>query len=124
MQNSQLWLYLVELIKRWGSKSPKFFKVINVISLVTTILTGLPGLLQQFNVTLPDWASVLQNKVVAIASLVAFIISKLPVESTPVAVTEQGDILKQTDQKALPFTAASEQKSDAAVNLPAAETIK
>ena len=105
--------FLQELFMRLSAKSPKFFKVIQFVSGLSAAVTGLPGLLQELNVNLPDWAEVLQNKSVAWASATSLFISMLTVKSTPVSKTEEGEILKKTDEKKLPFTANSEQKEAA-----------
>jgi hypothetical protein len=103
--------FLQELFMRLSAKSPKFFKVIQFVSLLAAAVTGLPGLLQEMNINLPDWAEVLQNKSVAWASATSLFISMLTVQAKPVSKTEDGEILKKTDEKKLPFTSQSEQKA-------------
>lgn len=105
--------FLQELFMRLSAKSPKFFKVIQFVSGLAAAVTGLPGLLQELSVDIPDWAEILQNKSVAWASATSLFISMLTVQSKPVSKSEDGDILKRTDEKKLPFTANSEQKAAA-----------
>ena len=57
--------FLTEAVKRFFSKNPKFFKVINVILALTIAVTGLPTFLAQFGIVLPEWATVLSSKLVA-----------------------------------------------------------
>lgn len=71
--------FLQEIVARLKAKSPAFFKVINWIAAITTVLTGLPGLLIQLGITLTPALTILENKTVAIASMAALLISKLTV---------------------------------------------
>jgi hypothetical protein len=101
MQNQNLiLLWLIEGVKRWKQKSPKFFVCIQNISLVAFALTELPEFINWFlkgigfaNI-LPDWAVLLQNDIVAYASGIAFILSKLTVDTTTQKISD----------KELPFT--------------------
>lgn len=112
MQNNLL-LFVQELIQRLFTKSPVFFQIINRISLALILVTGLPGFFEELGINLPDWATVLQNKIIAWSAIVSAIISKLTTQSTPIAVTSSGEVLKKTDEKKLPFTAKSEDKASA-----------
>ena len=87
--------FLKEFILRFSKKSPTFFKIISGVSMVVALLSGLPGLFQELNIALPSWAEIFQNKIVAWASTIAFLISKLTVDH------ERLDVPKET----LPFTA-------------------
>jgi hypothetical protein len=75
----QTWAFLKELIQRFFAKSPKFFKIIQVVSMVAFVVTGLPDLIAETGIVLPDYIVAIQNKVIAVASIVSFIISKLTV---------------------------------------------
>jgi hypothetical protein len=75
----QTWAFLKELIQRFFAKSPKFFKIIQVVSMASFVVTGLPALIAETGIILPENIIALQNKVVAVASIVSFIISKLTV---------------------------------------------
>lgn len=119
MVTNPLLLFLQEFFKRLATKSPLFFRIIYYISAGAALVTGLPGLLQELNVDLPEWMDVIQNKIIAIASSTAFVIAKLTTQSTAVAVTPSGEVLKKTNEEKLPFTAATEQKAaEKADNLP------
>lgn len=80
MQNNILLAFLQEFVQRLRKKSPTFFKIISFLSAAVALLAGLPGLFQELQISLPSWAEVFQNRIVAIASTVAFFISKLTVD--------------------------------------------
>jgi len=122
MANNMLIDFLRESLQRLFQKSPKYFRIWGYISMTAALVTGLPGLLQELGINLPDWAAVLQNKVIGWASTIAFLIAKLTVQSTPVAMTPGGEVLKKTNEEKLPFTAANEQKAaNKADNLPTSD---
>lgn len=118
MDNNMLLAFVSEFFQRLFQKSPKFFAILNTISVIVAIVTGLPGFLASVGIHLPDALAVLQNQIVAWAAIVALIIGKLPTPSTPVGITESGDVLKKTNQKVLPFTASSENKNATNKTLP------
>lgn len=92
--------FLIELVQRIGKKSPKFFQIISWISGISTAITGLPGFLKLFDITLPAPFNILSNKAVAIASLVGLIISNLTVkDATAIAAAPNNQ---------LPLTAAKD----------------
>ncbi len=69
--------FLIELIKRFLSKTPKFFKVVKAISVIVALITGIPALLEQANIVLPDSLNAIASKVVSIAALISAFISQL-----------------------------------------------
>lgn len=73
------WDYIKEFFKRLTQKSPRFFVWIQYISIIAFILTGLPGIIEELGIELTPTLEALQNKVVAYASAVSYIISKLAV---------------------------------------------
>jgi hypothetical protein len=76
---AQAWAFLIEIYKRFSSKSPRFFVVMQWVSMIAFVVTGLPGVLQEMGVVLPGaWAEV-QSKVIGWASAIAYFISKMPV---------------------------------------------
>lgn len=97
--------FFAELVGRLFSKSPAFFKVIQIVSVIVAVVTGLPQILTAANIVLPAAFTSLESTVVSIASLVALFISSLPV-STPVATSGAATASSAT----LPFTAAKETK--------------
>lgn len=74
--------FLVDLVRRFLAKTPKFFKWVQVISLVAALVTGLPGFLETVGIALPEKLAVLQNKVVAIAALVSAFVAQLAVSDS------------------------------------------
>lgn len=74
--------FLVQLVKRFLAKTPKFFKILQVLSIVLAIVTGLPSLLESAGIVLPAALSVLASKVISIASIVAAFITQLTATET------------------------------------------
>ena len=72
--------FIKELIARLFSKNPIFFKIIQVISALVVIITGLPEFLTSIGITLPSNLLALENKTIAIASIVAMIIAQFPTQ--------------------------------------------
>jgi hypothetical protein len=76
--------FLIEAIKRFSADTPWFFKVIRNISIITTLITGLPDLLSFLTasgVELPSFVFVLANKTIAISSVVAAVTAQLTATS-------------------------------------------
>lgn len=95
MKNNVIYQFIIELVVRLKSKSPKFFKIIQHVALAVTLFTGLPEFLESVGVTnLPEWATFLQSKIAGIIGVVAFILAGLPIDQTP---TDKPDVV-------LPFT--------------------
>lgn len=69
--------FLTETIKRFLSKNPSYFKVINIILGITIVLTGLPDVLAELQITLPSWASVFASKTIAVAAIVGRLLTQL-----------------------------------------------
>lgn len=114
--------FFKEMANRIGAKSPMFFKVLQVLGASLTFAGYIPSMLQQwFNVEVT-------GNVINVCETVAhyatgfFASSMLAVKSPVVGQTEQGSIVKVTDEKAMPFTAKSEQKA-AAKEIPPPETL-
>lgn len=98
---------IVELVKRFGAKSPKIFQYIIYAGYFVMIITGLPELFEKAGIVLPVWATILQSKGAAIAALVGTIIAKLPVQNTPVIVTDD-KVVSEARAEILPFTVKAE----------------
>ena len=76
--------FLIEAIKRFSAETPWFFKVIRNLSIITTLVTGLPNLLSfltDSGVTIPEFVYIFANKTIAISSIIAAIIAQLTVTS-------------------------------------------
>lgn len=92
--------FFAELVGRLFSKTPAFFKVIQVVSTIVAVITGLPTILTSLSITLPSSITGLENNVVAICGLVSLFISSLPVATVAPTAT--------VTPTALPFTAAKD----------------
>lgn len=101
--NNPLWNFFVEVYKRMRAKSPKFFVVIQNISIAAGLITGIPEMLEFFQIPMPDTIQALANKVISIASVVSFIISKLPVDSA-IVVEDTAAVPAGQTTSFLPFT--------------------
>jgi hypothetical protein len=101
-------LFMQELFQRLKAKSPKFFQRFQIIFSALTAIAGIPPLLVQFNVHLPDAMNQPFMKVVAISSAIALFMSMLPVQNKIVGVDEAGAPLLKTNEEKLPFTAKHE----------------
>lgn len=110
--NSPALNFFIELWNRLRSKSPKFFMVLQVFSASLTFLGFVPYALENwFNVEMAS-NFVKMCKDISSHAIVFFAAVSLPGQSTPVAKTENGTILKTTDEKTMPFTAAQEVKKE------------
>lgn len=97
-------LFFKELIIRLGAKSPKFFKVIQTIALVAGLVTGVPALLEYFDVVLPAALEVIANKAVSIASFVALFIASLTVDPKVIKSTLTTFTVSDRRKVELPFS--------------------
>lgn len=106
--------FLQEIFQRFKTKSPKFFKVWQWISAALVMITSLPQLLSQvegFGIVLPESAHSQLAIAVRYAGIGILLMSLLTTQSKPAAITEDGTVLKKTDEQKLPFTAGAEQKT-------------
>lgn len=87
--------WLKEFWLRLTSKSPAFFRVIQIIAGVIAVLVTIAEILQSSKVDLPNIVDSITNWTIAIGAVVAFIVAKLPTVDKDRKVTE-GE---------LPFTA-------------------
>lgn len=111
MQNANVLTWLQELIQRFFTKSPLFFKIWTIVSGALVLITGVPELLSTMNIHIPDLWNVKVTAAVAWASRAALFMSLLTTQSKPVGVTKTGEVVKATNENKLPFTAATEQMS-------------
>jgi hypothetical protein len=99
-----------ELMQRFATKSPKFFRILQYVSGGITAIAGLPALLAAYHIPLPDAFTFLQNKYAGLISLGFFLASLLPTQNKIIGVDEKGKPLTTTNEKDLPFTAQHEEK--------------
>lgn len=69
--------FIVELLVRVFSKTPWFFKVVQIISAVALVVSGLPQLLAKSGVSIPDAWTGTVSQIVSIASMVAIFLAQL-----------------------------------------------
>jgi hypothetical protein len=74
--------FLKDIILRLFGKSPKFFQIIKIVGSIAALLTGIPVLLENSGVILPEYLQVFASKIVSIASIVAVFIAQLTVVDT------------------------------------------
>jgi hypothetical protein len=99
-----------ELVNRFFSKSPRFFKVLQVFSACLTFAGYVPSILKRwFGVELPEPTVTLCKDIANYAGMF-FLGVMLPVAQKPVAQTDTGEAIKVTDEKKMPFTAKAEAK--------------
>lgn len=110
MNNNMFISFIQETIQRLFQKSPKFFKLWQIVYGGLILLTGVPYTLTQFGVSLPEPINTMSNKAVAFFAAGAWLMSRLTVKSTPVAQTEEGKAITLLDSKKLPFTTKTEAK--------------
>lgn len=114
--------FIIELFKRFATKSPKFFQIWQWITGLLTAITGLPELINYIagkaNIPLPAVFATFENKYIGMLSAGAFFMAFLTTASKPAVITSDG-VLKKTDAAALPFTATAELKSAAISGTPA-----
>lgn len=110
MTNNVFFDFISETLQRLFQKSPKFFKWWQIVSGIFTIGAGIPYLLVQCNVHLPEPFATMSNKAITFFAAGAWFMSKLTVKSPPIAQTENGEAITVLDKTKLPFTTKSEAK--------------
>lgn len=116
--------FFKELLNRLFSKSPKFFKVLQVFSACLTFAGYVPSMLQRWiGVPVPGHIIHLFEDIANYAG-VFFLGVMLPVAQKPVAQTAEGEAIKVTDEKKMPFTAKAETKvMEAAIPPPSVKDV-
>jgi uncharacterized membrane protein HdeD (DUF308 family) len=75
--------FIVELIKRWVSPTPTFFKTLRTISIIIGIITSIAPILSLFDIQFNLGISLVLQKIISVAAFIAAIVSQLSVQ-TPV----------------------------------------
>jgi len=102
--------FFSELFQRIGTRSPVFFRIIQVFTASLTFAGYIPSMLQQwFAVAVPGNYITLCEDIAKIAMGVCGG-SFLTVDPKPVAIMHDGDILKKTDENRMPFTKMCDEK--------------
>lgn len=104
--------WLRELVQRLGTKSPKFFVVINWIAGALIAVTGIPPTIEWlgFDKFLPETWKAFSDAAVAKCALAALFISALTTKPKAVGVTDNLDVVTERGNK-LPFSQKAELKS-------------
>jgi len=110
MTTNPLLLFLKETILRLTTKSPKYFQILQWIAGAVVLVIALPEALHYLGIDLSEALKGTLDKIVAIATKLSLLIPFLVSQSQTTAIDEQGNLLKQTDEKKLPFTAQAEGK--------------
>jgi len=84
MKNNPLVLFLGELLSRFATKSPRFFRVFKLISGVTYAITGLPEVIKWAGIKLPPTLCTFENHVVSVAAAAVFFMSMLTVDKNSI----------------------------------------
>jgi hypothetical protein len=71
--------FFAELSLRFFSKTPWFFKVVQLLSIAVALILGLPQLLADAGVTLPPHIEEITSEVVFYAGIIAAFIAQLTV---------------------------------------------
>src|SRR4030095_4165871 len=108
MNNATFLNWLRENLQRLFLKSPKFFKIWQLVSGGLMLLSGVPYLLTALGITLPEPLSTMSNKAVTFAAAGALLMSSLTVKTPAVAQTEEGQAVIVHDEKKMPFTTKTE----------------
>ena len=69
--------FLQELLQRFFTKSPLFFRIWQWISATAAIITGIPPLLVQWGITLPAPWDIASNKFIAALTTGMWVMSRL-----------------------------------------------
>jgi uncharacterized membrane protein YvlD (DUF360 family) len=83
--NNVLTLFISELILRLFSQKPKFFVIIQWISILTGAVSALISYLGTTSLALPSWVATVGNINVMIASIIALIVAQLTNKDPQVA---------------------------------------
>jgi hypothetical protein len=83
--NNALTLFISELVLRLFSQKPKFFVIIQWVSILTGAVSALISYLGTTTLALPSWVATVGNVNVMIASIVAIIVSQLTNKDPQVA---------------------------------------
>lgn len=74
--NNALKTFIAELVLRFFSKKPKFFTIIQILSIVTGGVSALISYLESTSVALPVWVASVGNINVIVGSIVAIVIAQ------------------------------------------------
>lgn len=73
--------FLLELISRFATKNPVFFKWIQLLSGIVAIVAFLPDLFTYLEIASPSWLESLHSTALKIGALTAIVMAQLPNET-------------------------------------------
>jgi len=82
MDKSKLQLFLIELVKRFATKSPKFFKIFQYVGIAATVMGFIPDALVMLGIT-PN--AIFSNYIeigLRVAGIVTVVMASLPVPNS------------------------------------------
>lgn len=100
--------WLQETLKRLFLKKPKYFTYWQMFSGALGAISGIPYLLVQLNINLPEPFATLSNKVVTWVAGTMWLMAQLTVTAPTVGQTTEGSTVKVMDDKDMPFSYKSE----------------
>lgn len=110
MNNNQFANFFVELIKRFGGPTPKFFKILQILGAVAAFVGFMPDIIDMLNLKLSvNFSNGLQIAL-KVAGIITAIGAQLTNQNSIAAVTNTGHQLKATNDNILPFTTIVEKK--------------
>lgn len=68
--------FAIEAVIRFFSKTPWFFKVLQVLTALVAIITGLPEFLASVGVDLPAAWEAVSSKIISVAALIGTIVAQ------------------------------------------------
>lgn len=102
--------FIIETINRITAKSPKYFRIWQLIMACLALAGYSPSILSLFHIhTSAEFVGT--TKTIGTYFMGFFSASLLTTQSKAIAMTESGEILKKTDENKLPFTAKVEEKA-------------
>jgi type III secretory pathway component EscS len=81
--------FAIEAVIRFFSKTPWFFKVIQVITVIVAVITGLPEFLFSAGVDLPDAWDAVSSKIISVAAVIGTIVAQF---TTTIQVKESENL--------------------------------
>ena len=109
-QSNPLILWFIETLNRIFTKSPKFFRIWQMVAGAVALVGWIPSTLELVGIAIPEPYTGTTARIIKWCGTIALFMASLPTQSKVVAIDECGDAMKQTDKKELPFTARQEDK--------------
>lgn len=79
--------FIIELLRRFISANPPFFKKIQLLSAIVVVITEIPNALEMLSITVPEWLLVVENKFVTLGAFITLVLAQTPNVDKPVVKT-------------------------------------